>query len=305
MFDAFRRINAKDFNKKSVESLARAGAFDCVAERNNVLVNTDALLEFNRALHRKTDAGQKNLFAGDASAPLPEARITLTQATPASSQERLAWEKELLGLYVSEHPLQDFRTILDRIASPISSVLGGADQAKVRIAGVISRIKKIITKSGQPMLFVIVEDLSHSMEVLVFPKMLAQDPDKWIDGGMVIVDGTLSDKDGETKLLANAVRPLTKEAAAQEKTISSHTQKQNSLAITLPRSISRDTLEALHEALKALHADTNTISVSLAIRNGAASSTISTPYRITSDESALAKLATIVGSESIRLAAHV
>ena len=305
LFDAFRRINAKDFNKKSVESLARAGAFDCVTERNNVLVNTDALLEFNRALHRKTDAGQKNLFAGDASAPLPEARITLTQATPASSQERLAWEKELLGLYVSEHPLQDFRTILERIASPISSVLGGKDQTKVRIAGVISRIKKIITKSGQPMLFVTVEDLSHSMEVLVFPKMLAQDPDKWIDGGMVIVDGTLSDKDGETKLLANAVRPLTKEAAAQEKTISSHTQKQNSLAITLPKSISRNTLEALHEALKALHADTNTISVSLAIRTGAASSTISTPYRITSDESVLAKLATIVGSESIRLAAHV
>lgn len=301
LFDPFRRINAKDFNRKSVESLARAGAFDCVSERNNVLVNTDALLEFNRALHRKMDAGQKNLFAGGTSEPLPEARITLTQATPATQEERLGWEKELLGLYVSEHPLQDFRTILERIASPISTVLGGRDQAKVRIAGVISRVKKIITKSGQPMLFVTMEDLSHSMEVLVFPKMLAQDPEMWNDGAKIIVDGTLSDKDGETKLLANAVTKLTKESAAQEKSISpSAQQRRATLSITLSSQIDKEKLEALKNALTNLHADTNAIPVILSIRNGGGSSTISTPYRIVQDEQVLTTLAEIVGRQAIR-----
>lgn len=300
LFDPFRRINAKDFNRKSVESLARAGAFDAVAERNHVLTNTDALLEFNRALHRKTDAGQKNLFGSATSEPLPEPRITLSQATPATQDERLGWEKELLGLYVSEHPLRDFRTIIERIALPISSVLEGKDGAKARIAGVVARIKKIITKSGQPMMFVVLEDMSHSMEVLVFPKMLAKDPEIWVDGAKLIIDGTLSDKDGETKLLADAVRPLTKESAAQEKTISSAAARRNMLSITIPPHIDREKLEQLKNALTSLHADKNEIPVTLSVRKGGGSSNISTPYRISQDETALTTLAGIVGPQAIR-----
>ncbi|MDA1169382.1 MAG: DNA polymerase III subunit alpha, partial [bacterium] len=300
LFDIFRRINAKDFNKKSVESLARAGAFDFTADRNHVLANTDALLEFNRALHRKTDAGQKNLFASGKSIPLPEPRITLTQGAPSTQEERLAWEKELLGLYVSEHPLRDFRTIIERIASPISTVLGGSDGSKARIAGVISRVKKIITKSGQPMLFVVLEDLSHSMEVLVFPKMLAQNADIWADGSRIIVDGTLSDKDGETKLLANAVKPLTKDTASEEKTIYSAGNKQTMITITIPASIEREKLEQLKSVLSSLHNTENAVPVTLSIRKGASASTIVTPYRITSDDNNIATLAEIVGPQSVR-----
>ncbi len=300
LFDAFRRVNAKDFNKKSVESLARAGAFDRLGERNYVLTNTEALLDFNRALHRKTDAGQKNLFAGESAEALPEPRITLAQSVPATGQERLGWEKELLGLYVSAHPLSEFRTIIERISSPISEVLGGADQAKVRIAGVISRVKKIITKSGQPMLFVVIEDLSHSMEVLVFPKMLAQDPDMWLDGALIIVDGTLSDKDGETKLLANAVAPLTKESGTTEKTIASSATRRNMLSITIPPHIDREKLERLKQTLASLHADSNAVPVTLSVRKGGGASTISTPYRVVQDDSVFQTLIEIVGPQAIR-----
>ncbi|MEK7500312.1 MAG: DNA polymerase III subunit alpha, partial [Patescibacteria group bacterium] len=300
VFDIFRRINAKDFNKKSVESLARAGAFDFTADRNHILANTDALLEFNRALHRKTDAGQKNLFASGKNVPLPEPRITLTQVAPSTQEERLAWEKELLGLYVSEHPLRDFRTIIERIASPISTVLGGADGSKARIAGVISRVKKIITKSGQPMLFVVLEDLSHSMEVLVFPKMLAQNTQVWADGSRIIIDGTLSDKDGETKLLANAVKPLTKDTASEEKTIYSASNKQTMVTITIPTSLGREKLEQLKHVLANLHEEDHAVPVTLSIRKGASASTIVTPYRVASNEQTIATLAEIVGSEAIR-----
>lgn len=302
LFDVFRRINAKDFNKKSVESLAKAGAFDCVAERNFVFTHTDELLDFNRALHRKTDQGQTNLFGGSNSAPLAEPRITLTEVSPIEQEVRLAWEKELLGLYVSDHPLSEFRGILSKIALPISSVLGGKDQASARVAGVISRIKKIVTKSGQPMLFVLLEDLSHGIEVLVFPKILTQTSDVWVDGNRVIIDGTLSDKDGETKLLANSVKLLTKDSAASEKhvTARSSSEKRNEMLLSLSPATSRETLEQLRQTLSSLHTDTNSLPVTLSIVRGGASTMISTPYRIAQDEKTLAALSAIVGSKSIR-----
>lgn len=303
IFDPFRRINAKDFNRKSVESLAKAGAFDCVAERNAVITNCDALLDFNRALHRKSDVGQQNLFGGADVAPLAEPRITLTQATPAAQDERLAWEKELLGLYVSEHPLQDFRTILERIAPPISAVAGGKDQAKARIAGVVSRIKKIITKSGQPMLFVLIEDLSHGMEVLVFPKTLAETSGMWVDGAKLIIEGTLSDKDGETKLLVNTVMPLTKDAAKNIQPTASAATQRNGVFLTLSPTITREKLEELKGTLSSLHSNSNDLSVTLLLPRSGRMVTILTPYRIAKDESILATIAEVVGKQAIRYTA--
>lgn len=297
LFDLFKRINNKDFNRKSVESLARAGAFDQLGERNHILSNTEALLEFNRAIHKKIDAGQKGLFSGGAAPVLAEPRITLAPSTPATREERLGWEKELLGLYVSEHPLQDVRDIMEQIAMPIASVLGGRDQAKVRIAGVIARVKKIITKSGQPMLFVVVEDLSHSIEVLVFPKLLAEAPDMWNDGARIIVDGTLSDKDGETKVLANAVKPLTRDAKPMSHTAAASAASR--ITIILPSSLTRDALEQLRSALASLNTE-NGLPVTLSIPRGGQTTTIATPYRIQKTEDTIAVLAKIVGSQSLR-----
>src|SRR3989344_1845185 len=300
LFDIFRRINVKDFNKKTVESLAKAGGFDCVAERNQVLTNADALLEFNRSLHRKADLGQKNLF-GTAEAPLPEPKITLAQAVPSTQDERLGWEKELLGLYVSEHPLREYVAIIDRIASPLASVTTGRDGATIRIAGIISRIKKIITKSGKPMLFVTVEDLSHSAEVLVFPKLLEETAALWIDGAKIIIDGTLSDKDGEAKVLANKIRPLTHETASAEPSIPQHEKRRPTVTLSLSPSVSRDHLEKLQATLAQKHVDTNGIPVTLHIPRGGSVATIATPYRITLEDETISAISAIIGRQSIRI----
>ncbi|HSX25128.1 MAG TPA: DNA polymerase III subunit alpha [Candidatus Andersenbacteria bacterium] len=300
LFDIFRRINAKDFNKKTVESLAKAGGFDFCADRNQVLANADALLEFNRALHRKTDLGQKNLF-GTADAPLPEPKITLVQATPSTQDERLGWEKELLGLYVSEHPLREYVALIDRIASPLASVTTGRDGATIRIAGIISRIKKIITKSGKPMLFVTLEDLSHSAEILVFPKLLEETVTLWIDGAKIIVDGTLSDKDGEAKVLANKIRPLTKESATMEPAIPQSQQRRPTVTLSLSPSVSRDDLEKLRSTLSEKQVDAHGIPVTLHIPRGGSVTTIATPYRITLDDATISAIAAIIGKQSIRI----
>ena len=300
LFDVFRRINAKDFNKKTVESLAKAGGFDLFTDRNEVLANADSLLEFNRALHRKTDAGQKNLF-GSAEAPLPEPKITLQPATPSTQDERLGWEKELLGLYISEHPLREYVAIMDRIASPIASVTTGRDGATIRIAGIISRMKKIITKSGKPMLFVTIEDLSHAAEILVFPKLLEETGTLWIDGAKIIVDGTLSDKDGEAKVLANKVRLLTKESAAAEPAIPQSEKRRPTITLSLGPNVSRDDLEKLRVVLSEKQVDANGIPVTLHIPRGGSVATISTPYRIALTDETVSAIAAIIGRQSIRI----
>ncbi len=297
LFDLFRRVNSKDFNRKSVESLVRAGGLDCLGERNHILTNTDALLEFNRAIHKKIDTGQQGLFEGNTSPALAEPRITLAPSTPATREERLAWEKELLGLYVSEHPLQEFRDIIGRVATPIGSVIGGRDQTNVRIAGVVARAKKIVTKSGQPMMFVLVEDLSHAMEVLVFPKLLTETPDMWNEGARIIVDGTLSDKDGETKVLANKVMPLTKDAKPIVSRVSPSTPSR--ITIVISSEVTRYGLEQLRAALAAHHTDDG-LPITLSITRGGQITTIGTPYRIKQDENTLAIISKIVGNAAIR-----
>lgn len=298
LFDLFRRVNSKDFNRKSVESLARAGALDGLGERNHILANTDTLLEFNRAIHKKVDTGQKGLFGGATAPVLAEPRVTLTPTTPATREERLAWEKELLGLYVSEHPLQEFRDIIGNIASPIASVIGGRDQTKVRVAGVVARAKKIITKSGQPMMFVLLEDLTHGMEVLVFPKLLAETSDMWNDGARIIVDGTLSDKDGETKVLANSVKPLTKDAPVMARSASTQAAPSR-ITIILPASLTKEGLQQLRSSLASLHTDAG-MPVTLSIPRGGQVTTIATPYRIMKNDESAATISAIVGNTAIR-----
>ncbi|MEO6077411.1 MAG: DNA polymerase III subunit alpha, partial [Candidatus Andersenbacteria bacterium] len=300
LFDVFRRINARDFNKKTVESLAKAGGFDGLGERNQVLANADSLLEFNRALHRVSDIGQQNLF-GASSEPLPEPKITLVEATAATQDERLGWEKELLGLYVSEHPLREYVTIMDRIASPISSVTTGRDGATIRVAGLISRIKKIITKSGKPMLFVTIEDLSHSAEILVFPKLLEETSALWVDGSKIIVDGTLSDKDGEAKILANKIRPLTKETAAAEPALPQSQKRRPTITLSLSSKVTREDLEKLRITLSKQTVETDGIPVTLHIPRGGSVTTIGTPYRILLNDDSIAAIAEIIGKESIRI----
>ena len=305
LFDVFRRVNSKAVNKKSVESLAKCGALDSVAERNEVLENMEALLSFNRVLHKKQEQGQQNLF-GDGSVTLGVPRITLVKAVPAEKDDRLAWEKELLGLYISEHPLKEIHSQLQQIATPVSDVVGSKTSASLRVACIISRITRIITKKGQPMLFVTLEDLTASIEVLVFPKLLADTEEIWVDGAKIIVEGKISDKDDDTKLLADKVWPLTKETLAMfgkkrpPRKLIRKPAKKSIVRIQLPQNVHKAELKRIYNSLSSLHADNNPILVEIVIPNNGGSATLSTPFRISDKGPAsVAKLKEIAGEATI------
>lgn len=130
------------------------------------------------------------------------ASLRLREAEPVERRERLQWEKELLGLYITEHPIQEY---LERLAQnrvlPLKDLTIAYRNRTVSIGGLVSGIQKIITKSGEPMLFVKMEDATSRTEVLVFPKVLAQNPGLWQQEKVLVVRGRVSDKDGVTKIL--------------------------------------------------------------------------------------------------------
>jgi DNA polymerase-3 subunit alpha len=207
--DVIERVQDKDLNKKSLESLIKCGAMDLLGERGQLLANMEVLLNYAREIQRPKTNGQVSLFAASASNNknlLPP--LKMQPAPPASKKERLDWEKELLGLYVSEHPAKEYEKVINKMAilpSKLSAQLVGKN---VRVGGVLSHIHKIITKTGKPMLFVGLEDQKAKLEVLVFPRTLERTPTMWQEGKIIVVSGRLDDKEGNYKLLCEEVQEL-------------------------------------------------------------------------------------------------
>ena len=203
------RVQDKDLNKKSLESLIKCGAMDKLGERGRLLVNVETLLIYAREMQRPKTNGQVSLFSGAAAngkSILPP--LKLQDAPPANKKDCLAWEKDLLGLYVSEHPAKEYEKVIEKMANLPSKLSAQLVGQRTKVGGVITGIKKIITKSGHPMLFVTLEDQKAKVEVLVFPKTLDRTATLWQEGKAIIASGRLDDKDGNFKLLIEEAQEL-------------------------------------------------------------------------------------------------
>lgn len=204
--DFIHRVKSKDLNKKSMEALIKAGAFDEFAERNQLLGNLEKMLEIARENNKKQNTNQMGLFANTSVKINNE--IKLDPTTPATNFEKLGWEKELLGLYVSSHPLNGFKKLFASRTTPIAKIDGTYIDKKVVIGGLISNIKKIITKKGQPMLFIKVEDLTGKAEVVIFPNLLERNPTALQENKIVFVAGRVDDRNNEIKIVADDVQEI-------------------------------------------------------------------------------------------------
>jgi len=202
--DFIQRVNSKDLNKKSFESLIKAGAFDKFAERSQLLHNLERLLEWSKETQKARISNQKGLFDGINL----NNRLTLVPATPATNFEKLSWEKELLGLYVSSHPLEDFREILEKKTFALIKIKNAWINQKIRIGGIISGIKKIITRNGKPMLFVKLEDLTDKAEVVVFPGLIERNPTVFQENKIIFVKGRVDNRDNVPKVIAEEVEEI-------------------------------------------------------------------------------------------------
>lgn len=200
--DFVTRIHGRDLNKKSLESLIKCGAMDSFGERNKMLFNLDGLLNHGREKFKASSSNQMGLF-GDIRASIPAYKLAETAA--ATQTERLIWEKELLGLFVSAHPLAEYKPLLAREkVTPIKTI--SARSGIVKVGGVITKVQKIITKTGKPMQFSIIEDLTSKIELVLFPNVYEKYPEILKENAIIVAQGKINDRDGALKLLCDDIR---------------------------------------------------------------------------------------------------
>jgi DNA polymerase-3 subunit alpha len=197
-------------NKKSLESLIRAGAFDNLAPRKELLDDLENLLEFSRQSQKTRSNGQASLFGEEPATNKNQLLFTNGNGDGKRKllQEEIQWEKDLLGMYISDHPLSNHLESLKGKILPIGDLIKERKDSRVKIAGVITKITKFITKSGKPMLFVKLEDLTGSIETLVFAGTLEKNPIIWQQGKIILLAGRLTDKDDQLKILCDEAEEI-------------------------------------------------------------------------------------------------
>jgi len=212
--DFIERIPSEVLNKKSIESLIKAGALDRLGERGKLLFNLEKILEFARESQRKKINGDASLFSFyNNSLPKENKRVVMTGLTLKDSpyslteEEKIIWEKELLGVFVSAHPLENFKEKTKNLFS-IADLSSDSISNQVRIAGIISGIQKTVTRQGQTMLFLSVEDLSGKIEVLVFPDMLEKKSLLFRENKILKIEGRVSERDGELKIICEEAEEI-------------------------------------------------------------------------------------------------
>jgi len=213
--DFLSRIKDKDLNKKSLESLIKSGALDQFGDRNEMLMNMDKLLNFLREINSEEQNCQDSLF--DLAEVEIKRNLQLEKYAPVKKKDALAWEKELLGLYISDHPFSDFQKELQDYIHTTINLKKGIGSGTIRVAGVINKIKKIITQKGEIMLFVRIEDTYDSIEAIVFPAVYNSTRETWEEDNVVIITGTLSNKDGDFKVICNEAKTLSFEILGELK----------------------------------------------------------------------------------------
>ena len=166
----------------------------------------EEILSFNRETRKAKTNGQKSLFGCNPNNPGPS--FKLKDEKPALMSRKLLWEKELLGLYISSHPLKKFKNILSKKTLSLKDLKSGSFPYKIRVGGIISSIKKILTKKGQPMLFVKLEDLTDKVEIVVFPSIIERNPSAFQENKIVFVTGKLENWYSPPKIICEEIEEI-------------------------------------------------------------------------------------------------
>jgi DNA polymerase-3 subunit alpha len=214
--DFAKRVSTTRFNKKAWESLIKTGGFDAFGDRSDLLFNLDTIQAFGSKVQKEALSGQTDLFGTLTGAASVQPTITLqTAPTKYTEKEHLTWERELMGLYISAHPLDNYDAYFEEQTIPLARMKPDVDGKKATIGGLVSSVRTIITKSGTKMAFLKLEDKTSEGEVIVFPNLYEQVGAKLVQDAVVRASGKISarDRDGnlgdEAKLIADEIVEVT------------------------------------------------------------------------------------------------
>jgi len=211
--DFLTRITSRNLNKKSLEALIYAGAFDRFEGRGVLAANLETLLAHNKSIAEQAETGQDSLFGGMAEV----AGLTLAPAEPLPQTEKLTWEKELLGVYVSGHPLDAFQEDLDKRTAVRSIKVAVEENIEMDIlrmkgqivtAGMIDGVRELITKKGDKMAFVQLVSKDSMIEMVTFPECFETHREMLVPGTCVAVKGKLNIRNDEPSILVDRLKKL-------------------------------------------------------------------------------------------------
>ncbi|MEK7514495.1 MAG: DNA polymerase III subunit alpha [Patescibacteria group bacterium] len=202
--DFLDRVHDKTLNKKSLESLIKCGAMDTFGERGMLLYNMENMLVYVKERKGAGEA-QDSLFGSS----IATGSFSLLPSAPATAEMRLMWEKELLGLYVSGHPLDKFKEKLQKKEVTIERIKAELQEGMITVVGgIIEEAKHILTKKGEQMMFLKVSDFSGSIEVVIFPRVYEEFKDILVPESCVAIRGRISKRNGGISVIAEKAKTL-------------------------------------------------------------------------------------------------
>lgn len=309
--DFLTRVPKEAMNKKVLEALTLSGALDEFEDRNVLFENVENILNFVNKTH-KEDTSQIGIFGEEFDKEF--IKLQLIEARQSNEKERLAFEKEFLGTFVSKHPLKEIMPELKKLVSLIETLHENSDGKKVKVGGMISAVQKVNTKKGEPMLFVKLADLTGSIEVIVFPNMLQKYGELLEMDKILIIEGKVNvkdmthEEDGETivrseaKIIVDSVvevtdqylreavfnkvnnisnQPITSLNQFTAQPVSPFKYNDDSLTIRLPKGFDSDRLKRLKEVLEKYKGD---LPVNIEIHNKGQWQQLKTKTRISRNE---------------------
>ncbi len=214
--DFSSRVDMRACNRKVLESLVKCGAFDSLGgHRAQYLAALEDVLAQGQSAQRERENGQISMFSlMDESTQKELLTDNLPEIEPFNDKERLSLEKDLLGLYISGHPLEPFRQIMNAMPglTRCAELEETGDDKKVKIGGIIVAVRSFYTKKNRQMAFVKLEDLTGSVELVVFPDLFEKETGSFVEDNLILVEGRTDHKeDEEVKIIVENIKPLNRE----------------------------------------------------------------------------------------------
>jgi DNA polymerase-3 subunit alpha len=230
--DLCKRIEVSCINRRVMESLVKVGALDALGERGTLLFNVDRLLDMAQQQQKLRESGQSTMFDlwGTAVAvPTPSLEMDNSSAN-TNTKEKLEWEKELTGVYLSEHPLSPY---ISKMAEDNTMLCGQVDAEMegqvVRVAGMVASLHTMLTRDGQTSVNAILEDLDGRLEVVAWSRVYTQTKDLWVEGSILLVEGKVRERADQLQIVCERVRRYDLEPQKQEKHVAQAVQTTASL----------------------------------------------------------------------------
>ncbi len=215
--DFCQRVDLRHINRRALECLIKVGAFNSFGKRSQLLAVIDRMISLSVRVHQAQEVGQMSLF-DLGGVELSEASVLtpLPEVEEISRREVLNWEKELVGVYVSAHPLQqlavDLSDIVTAFCGQISEELDGQ---RVVLAGMCADVREIVTKKGDPMAFVQLEDLQGTCEVVVFPRVYEVAKEMLVPDKLILVRGRVQARGSKVSVLADEIKDYVERVVPQ------------------------------------------------------------------------------------------